>query len=493
MTMALTHIAYFSTIALLFAMVPMGFLGDLGNATKTLFIVGFLGIWRYSWAMVNFTRAYIFRFWVYPRRKAGYQRRFEEIGAPSHMYVMITSYMVDPDVTLMVYRRLLTACANARDGATIVASVVDGADERLIRQIFDTSREDLSNVRLVIDRIKANGKRDAMEKALRILARFHPTDHDIMVFIDGDTAPPADLWAQAAPVFSDPNVGALTTDEAALIDEKGLFRDWFDLRFNQRNVMMCSMGLSRRVLTLTGRLSVFRAALATDPGFIRGVGQDFLNHWRLGRIDFLTGDDKSTWYWLLSNGYQTIYLPDVQSESVETQPKPGFVDSAKTLMTRWFGNMMRTNGRALKLPPKRIGFFTWWSILDQKVSMWTTLVGPLSVLFTALLHSAWVIPLYIGWVMLTRYVFCVIIAVFNGTWFPVTHPPVLYFGQVYGAILKTYVFFRLDRQKWTRQASSSGGGTASLFDRMKQMESVAHHAVCLTFLALAILFLNTVE
>ena len=141
MTMALTHIAYFSTIALLFAMVPMGFLGDLGNATKTLFIVGFLGIWRYSWAMINFTRAFYFRFWVYPRRKAGYQRRFEEIGAPSHMYVMITSYMVDPDVTLMVYRRLLTACANARDGATIVASVVDGADERLIRQIFDTSRE----------------------------------------------------------------------------------------------------------------------------------------------------------------------------------------------------------------------------------------------------------------------------------------------------------------------------------------------------------------
>ncbi|MBB93386.1 MAG: glycosyltransferase [Rhodobacteraceae bacterium] len=489
----MTHIAYFSVIALLFAAVPMGYLGDLQDMTKTLFIVGFLGIWRYTWALTNFSRAFLYRFWAWPRRRKAYHKAFADSGAPSHMYVMITSYMVDPEVTLMVYRRLLAACANARDGATIVASVVDGADERLIRQIYDSSREDLSNTRLVIDRIKANGKRDAMMKALRILARFHPTRHDIMVFIDGDTAPPPDLWAQSAPIFSDPQVGALTTDEAALIDEAGLFRDWFDLRFHQRNVMMSSMGLSKRVLTLTGRLSVFRASLATDPGFIRGVGQDYLDHWRLGRVDFLTGDDKSTWYWLLTNGYQTIYLPDVQSESVETQPKPGFVDSAKTLMIRWFGNMMRTNGRALRQSPRRIGYFTWWSILDQKVSMWTTLVGPMSVLFTAILHSAWVIPLYIGWVMLTRYVFCVVIALFNGAWFPVTHPPVLYFGQVFGAMLKTYVFFRLDRQKWTRQASSSGGATTSLFDRVKQMESVAHHVVAVSFLALAILFLNTVE
>jgi len=64
MTLALTHIAYFSTIALLFAMVPMGFLGDLQDTTKTLFIVGFLGMWRYSWAMINFGRAFVYRLWA---------------------------------------------------------------------------------------------------------------------------------------------------------------------------------------------------------------------------------------------------------------------------------------------------------------------------------------------------------------------------------------------------------------------------------------------
>ena len=31
------------------------------------------------------------------------------------------------------------------------------------------------------------------------------------------------------------------------------------------------------------------------------------------------------------------------------------------------------------------------------------------------------------------------------------YPPLIYFGQVYGALVKTYILFRLDRQRWTRQ------------------------------------------
>ena len=93
--------------------------------------------------------------------------------------------------------------------------------------------------------------------------------------------------------------------------------------------MMCSTGLSKRVLTLTGRMSVFRASLATRPDFINGIDHDFLDHWRLGRVIFLTGDDKSTWFWLLKNGYEMGYLPDVRSYSMETQPRPGFLTVQK--------------------------------------------------------------------------------------------------------------------------------------------------------------------
>lgn len=493
MFMALTHMAYLSGIILLMAVLPKGFLGEVHNVSNALLVVGFLGMWRYTWALTNFSRAIVFRRLFYPKWKRAARKAFYASRVRSHCYFMVTTYMVDNEVTMMVYRRLFEAAANARDGATIVASVVDGKDVRLIRHLYESSPFDMSDVTLVIDRIKSSGKRDAMDKALRILADKAPTRDDIMVFVDGDTVVPRDIWAQAAPMFSDPKVGALTTDEAAIIDVDNLFKDWFTLRFNQRQVMMCSMGLSRHVLTLTGRMSVFRACLATNPEFIRGVGHDYLDHWRLGRVNFLTGDDKSTWYWLLRNGYEMLYMPDVQSQSAEGQPRDTFFDSAKTLMVRWFGNMMRTNGRALRLSPRKIGIFTWWSILDQRVSMWTTMVGPASVALTAIIYTPVVIPLYVAWVMLTRYTFCIIIALFNGQWFPVTHPFILYFGQVVGATIKTFVLFRLDKQKWTRQGSGGGGAALALYDRIKAYESTAFHVLALVWLMVGILFLNTLE
>ena len=105
------------------------------------------------------------------------------------------------------------------------------------------------------------------------------------------------------------------------------------------------------------------------------------------------------WFWLLSHGYLTAYLPDVSSVSTECQPREGFAESAVTLMTRWYGNMMRTNGRALALGPARIGGFAWWSLLDQRLSIWTTLAGPTGVLLTALLAEPMVLPAYVAWVM----------------------------------------------------------------------------------------------
>jgi mannuronan synthase len=154
--------------------------------------------------------------------------------------------------------------------------------------------------------------------------------------------------------------------------------------------------------------------------------------------------------------------------------------------------MMRTNGRALRLNPRKIGMFTWWSIMDQRVSMWTTLVGPISVVYAAIVATPAVIPFYIAWVMMTRYAFCAIISIFRGTWFPITHPPILYFGQVAGAIVKTFVMFRLDRQKWTRQGASGGGGLASVSARIMALEATVHHSLAFVWLTILVIFLAQV-
>ena len=485
--LVLSHVIFLAVIAILGSAASAQV--DLGEAQGALIVVGIVGAWRYSWAIINFVRAFVFLNFVYPIKRRQRAQAFAAQPVDPHAFFLVTSYKIEPEVTTPVYQALFSAAALSRGGATVVASVVDTADARLIRRIFDGMNIDHANVRLVIDQIAGTGKRDALARALELIAAQNPTRHDVVVFVDGDSCVPQDLLAKAFPVFTDDGIGAMTTDEEALIAHDGIFRKWFNLRFAQRHVMMSSMALSERVLTLTGRMSIFRADLATQPDFIRQVRDDRIAHWRLGDIKFLTGDDKSTWFWLLSRGYKMAYIPDLVVVSMESQPLPSFFKSATTLMVRWYGNMMRTNGRAIDLGPRRIGTFTWWSIVDQRVSIWTTLAGPTSVLFATLLVSPLLLVLYLAWVMATRYVFCAIISSFRGKLFPISYPFLLYFGQVVGAVVKSYVSFRLDRQKWTRQNTQSGFG-GGIRTRLRAYGSFGMHVLALGWLALSVFYFS---
>jgi mannuronan synthase len=484
----LGHIAYICVFAGLALSIPAH---SVSNVAGALAVVGAIGVWRYSWALLNFLRALVFLKRVYPRRKARAFAAYAAQPHAAHAYFLVTSYKIEPEVTTRVYHSIFRAAAQSAGGATVVASVVDAADGRMIRQIYDANPASAA-VRLIIDQIPGTGKRDALARSLRLIARNAPTRRDIVLFVDGDSCVPIDIVAATAPFFVDPDMGAVTTDEEVEIKDSALFRDWFSLRFNQRQVMMSSMGLSDRVLTLTGRMSVVRADLATDAGFINQVQSDFIDHWRLGRVTFLTGDDKSTWFWLLKNGYKMGYLPDVASVSMESQPKPGFIDSAVTLMIRWFGNMLRTNGRALALPPSKIGYFTWWSILDQRVGIWTTLAGPISVLVGAIFIEPLVLPAYIAWVMFTRYAYCCILSLVRFERFPITYPFLLYFSQIGGAAVKSFVLFRLDKQRWTRQSSAAATTRSALpwQARLKKFSSDYTHALALGWLTLGVVVLS---
>jgi glycosyltransferase Alg8 len=151
--------------------------------------------------------------------------------------------------------------------------------------------------------------------------------------------------------------------------------------------------------------------------------------------------------------------------------------------------MLRTNARALALGPRRIGPFTWWSILDQKLGIWTTLAGPISVALATLFVEPWVLPAYVAWVMATRYVFCWVLATMRGRAFPITYPFLLYFGQIVGAAVKSYVLFRLDRQRWTRQ-STGPAALAPLADRMRALGSTYVHVLALGWLTFGIMLLS---
>src|SRR4029079_15278144 len=122
----------------------------------------------------------------------------------------------------------------------------------------------------------------------------------IVVFMDGDSIILPGAMEKCTPLFAtNPELGAATTDECGIVNGPKWICDWTEIRFAQRRIAMQSHSLSRKVLTLTGRLSIFRGGVAADPEFIRTLEADHLDHWLWGRFRFMSGDDKSTWYSLM--------------------------------------------------------------------------------------------------------------------------------------------------------------------------------------------------
>jgi mannuronan synthase len=251
------------------------------------------------------------------------------------------------------------------------------------------------------------------------------------------------------------------------------------LRFAQRHLLMSSMGLSRRLITLTGRMSVYRAPVATDPAFIDLIQHDGLDHWRLGRLRLLTGEDKSAAFWLLRHRRDTLYVPDVRVLTVEQPPAPDLLRASSALMLRWFGNMLRASGRCLALGPRRLGWFVWWCLVDQRVSMWTPLVGPIAAVLVSLTVTPAFLYAYLLWVMATRLLQSLLLLTVRPT-ISGLYPPLIYYTQVYGALLKTWALFRLDRQRWTRQNIA---WEAPLVPGRRRLQAVASFGLHLLALA----------
>ena len=183
-----------------------------------------------------------------------------------------------------------------------------------------------------------------------------------------------------------------------------------------------------------------------------------------------------------------LYLPDVRVVTIEHPPARWLLPAATQLMLRWFGNMLRTSSRAIALGPRRIGGFTWWCLIDQRVSMWTPLIGPIVALIFVLGKSAIFLYTYLLWVGMTRLVQALLLLTARPR-LSGLYPPLIYFGQVYGALVKTYVMFRLDRQRWTRQNIGADRPLAPCAARgCRRLASTYLHLLALGALVAAVAF-----
>ncbi|MDX6752539.1 glycosyltransferase [Geminicoccaceae bacterium 1502E] len=451
------------------------------EARAFLVIAGVIGAWRYGWQLLHLVRSLVYRRLAFPRLR----RRAEACAAAAptpELFIVVTSYRIPAETTASVFRAAIAEAAGLGRPVTLVAAVGEAADQRFVKAVFQTAAAP-PEVRLALVRLPPRGKRPALAAALRAVARLRPHPEAAVMVMDGDAVLPEGSLLRCLPLLqATPRTGAITTDQDAVVAGGRLQTAWHRLRFAQRHVVMSSLSLSRRLLVITGRMAVYRAAIATDPRFIARIENDALDHWRLGRVPFLTGEDKSSWSWLLEQGHDMIYVPDVRVTTIEHPPAPGFAASSTRLMLRWFGNMLRAGGRAIALGPARVGLFPWLCLVDQRVSMWTTLVGPVAAVLIALVFSPVFLYAYLVWVMATRLVQTLALLTarprISGLW-----PILLYYTQIWGALVKTWVLFRPDHQRWTRQditLAGRGGGRAAA------LGSAVLHGLALTGLATAV-------
>ncbi|WP_111413802.1 glycosyltransferase [Billgrantia lactosivorans] len=453
-----------------------------------IFVIGGIAIWRYSWWAIQAIRSVWYNRRIFPQMRAEADAIGEE-EKPPELFVLCTSFRIEARVNFQVYDALIREARDYGVPTTIFASISDRTDVDVITHVMEEHGWP-KNVEVRYMFQKGDGKRSAMAEVLRAISRRLPAPGALLVSMDGDIRLEPGTLSRSLSFFqTQDDLGALTTNNRAEVTGNDATREWYDLRYAQRHLMMSSMSVSRRLLVLTGRYSVFRADLATQPDFIELIESDHVHHWRFGNFKFLSGDDKSSWYWLLKNGWRMLYIPDVYVTGFEELPdRRRFFASTTDLMRRWYGNMLRTSNRAIALGPRPMGMFTWWSLVDQRLSMWTTLVGPTVVTLVSLFVRPSFFFAYVLWILFTRGIATLILAWQRGR-FSLLWIPLIYYNQVWGAMLKTYVSFRFNRQKWSRQGISAGEPDDPVAARrQRRMGHVLHaftYGVLLFFLILS--------
>ncbi|WP_165679084.1 glycosyltransferase [Metapseudomonas otitidis] len=461
----------FALVALALEMVAPEYLDPAHH--KFIFIIGAIGIWRYSNAAVHFLRGMYFLHWKFPRMRKQVEAMGDE-ALPDHLFMVVTSFRIPTTTTFKVYRSVFQEVQRLGVPCTVIASIVEKGDENFIKAIMRDEVRERSDIKLIIVRARGTGKRDGLAHAFRALSRQMPLQNSVVGVVDGDTIMLPGCVERAVKMFALlPSVGGLTTNEYCEVEGGKLVKEWHTMRFVQRHINMCSMALSRRVLTLTGRLSFFRASVMTDPEFIRDVEADFLEHWRLGRFQFLTGDDKSSWFSLMRAGWDTFYVPDSHTLTVEHPPDSNFFRATRQLMFRWYGNSLRQNFRATSLLGLgRLGAFTLYVLYDQRLSMWTCLMGLTASVAAALLFGVQYLLVYLFWVLLSRTLVTLLFH-FSGHPVDALYPFVLYYNQIVGSIMKVYALFHMDQQSWTRQKTTLSNRGVSFDVRLNRWSSKA--------------------
>jgi len=324
---------------------------------ETIISLGLFAMWRYGWMLLNYMRAIWFSLVHFPNLRRQVTALDEDKAFPEHIFFIIMSYNEEAWVSVESIQSIMSNLSDIPSRATLIIATGSEKDDRVISIAYQ-AHPAKEKVDLIIQR-QHRGKRIAMGHALRAVARrsndlIDVSPNSVTLFMDGDSFLPVNTLKKTLPFFCTfPKLGALTTNETAYINTKSrLYKDWFNLKFGMRHIMFQSHSLSHKVLTLTGRFSMMRTSICITESFITQIENDILTHWLHGKFRFLMGDDKSSWFHLLKNSWEMLYIPDVNVISLESRDGE-FFSLSRTLPYRWYGNTLRNNARVLALGPKK--------------------------------------------------------------------------------------------------------------------------------------------
>jgi mannuronan synthase len=419
---------------------------------SALISLGVIGTWRWLLFLVKIVRSRIYSHWVF-RRWRRYADRIPVDQLPP-VCLLVPTYKEQTWISERVFRAIAQEAKTLAQPITLLVNSSSDAENALIRQILESEDPELSSIRL-IQMVQKEGKRKAMADGLRELAKLGLPQDTVIALMDGDSELAPGALRRCLPFFRMfPRMGALTTDELPIVEGSYLFSEWFHLRFAQRHYQMCSDALSHKVMCLTGRFSLFRGEAALHPTFAEQLENDNLTDWLWGRFKFLSGDDKSTWFWLLRHKYEMLYIPDAIVYSIETL-NGSVVERAYQNMRRWYGNMLRNNNRAIALGPKVTGSYIWYNLLDQRISIWTSLITP-GFLLISLFRGDWMTVMVItGWVIFSRSLMLIIVFWGRHSDLKLIHLPILLVTQWSSSLVKIWTQMNLAKQKWANRGNQS--------------------------------------
>ena len=149
--------------------------------------------------------------------------------------------------------------------------------------------------------------------------------------------------------------------------------------------------------------------------------------------------------------------------------------------------MLRNGQRAIMLGPRRMPFFIWWCVVDQRLAMWTTLFSPLLALSAALKYGMMMMVQYMIYLAITRMLLSIILFTYSEK-VDLNYIWALPANQKLNANVKVYMLWRLARQKWANRGNqSSGAGGTDLLSQFRN-----GMAVWLTAVSYAGLFIGVI-